>query len=68
MANQDIRCAAAANGVRLWQIAEACGMTDSSLSRLLRRELPPARKQEIFAVIGKIASQGDDYDAENEND
>ena len=60
MANQDIRRAAAASGLRLWQVAEACGMTDSSLSRLLRRELPPARKQELLAIIGKIASQGDD--------
>lgn len=59
MANQDIRRTAAANGVRLWQVAEACGMTDSSLSRLLRRELPPAKKQELVAIIGKIASQGD---------
>lgn len=60
MANQDIRRAAAASGVRLWQIADACGIADSSLSRMLRRELPTTKKQEIFAIIGKIASQGDD--------
>lgn len=59
MANQDIRRTAAANGVRLWQIAEACGMTDSSLSRLLRRELPSEKKQEILAIIDEIASRGD---------
>lgn len=59
MANQDIRRTAAANGVRLWQVAEACGMTDSSLSRLLRRELPAEKKQEILAIIDEIASRGD---------
>lgn len=59
MVNQDIRRTAAANGVRLWQIAEAYGVTDSTLSKMLRRELPPEKKQEILEIINKIASQGD---------
>lgn len=57
MMNDDVRRAAAAKGVRLWQIAEACGMADTSLSKLLRRELSLEKKQEIFAIIDEIASQ-----------
>lgn len=57
MMNDDVRRAAAANGVRLWQIAEACGIADTSFSKLLRRELPLEKKQEIFAIIDKIAKQ-----------
>lgn len=57
MKNDDVRRAAAANGVRLWQIAEACGMADTTFSKLLRRELPLEKKQEIFAIIDKIAKQ-----------
>lgn len=57
MRNNDIRQAAAASGVHLWQIAEALGIADTAFSKLLRRELPPEKKQEILAAIDKIASQ-----------
>lgn len=59
MVNLDIRRTAAANGVRLWQIAEAYGMSDSSLSKMLRRELPPEKKQEILVIIDELAPGGD---------
>lgn len=59
MQNNDIRRAAAASGICLWQIAEAYGMADTSFSKLLRRELPHEKKQEILAIIDKIASKGD---------
>ena len=45
-------------GIRLWQLAEACGMADTTFSKLLRRELPLEKKQEIFAIIDKVAAQG----------
>lgn len=60
MTNDDVRRAAAAKGVRLWQIAEACGMADTTFSKLLRRELSPEKKKEIFAIIDEIASQEGD--------
>ena len=58
MQNKDVRRAAAAKGIRLWQLAEACGMADTTFSKLLRRELPQEKKQEIFAIIDKVAAQG----------
>lgn len=57
MQNTDIRRAAAANGVRLWEIAEALGIADSTLSKMLRKELPHEKKQDIFAIIDKLSSQ-----------
>lgn len=57
MMNQDIRRTAAGAGVRLWQIAEALGITDCTLSRKLRRELPAEEKEKIFGIIREL-SQG----------
>lgn len=57
MKNLDIRRAAAGNGVRLWQIAEALGIADCNLSRKLRKELPDEEKKAIFAIIQDL-SQG----------
>ena len=54
MTNFNIRVEAARNGVKLWQVAEKLGMTDSSLSRKLRRELPDAEQQHILTIIEEI--------------
>lgn len=58
MTNQDIRLTAAGAGVKLWQIAEALGIADCSLSRKLRRELPPGEKEQIFAIIEQLSTEG----------
>ena len=57
MYNQDIRRAAAAPGVRLWQIAEALGIADCSLSRKLRKELSAEEKERIFSIIKKLSRE-----------
>lgn len=49
--NNDVRQAARAAGVRLWQIADMIGITDGNFSRRLRRELPEEQKKEIFNII-----------------
>lgn len=59
MANQDIRLMAAGSGVKLWQVAEALGIADCSLSRKLRRELSQDEKQKIFAIINRLAKEGE---------
>lgn len=55
MSNQTIRTKATENRVRLWQIADALGITDSTFSRKLRKELPDNEKQKIFKIIDEIA-------------
>lgn len=57
MQNQDIRRAAAGAGVKLWRIAEAMGMADSSLSRKLRHELSPEEKERVYAVIRRLSEE-----------
>ena len=57
MFNQDVRRMAAGNGVRLWQIAEALGMADCSLSRKLSKELPAEEKAKIFEVIEQLSRE-----------
>lgn len=54
MANREIRTAAAAAGVRLWRVAAALGMTDSSFSRKLRFELSAEEKKKILDIIGAL--------------
>ena len=53
--NQDIRRAAQAAGVKLWQIADALGVNDGNFSRKLRHELPPDETAKILALIDEIA-------------
>lgn len=57
MKNQDIRRTAAGAGVKLWQIADALGIADCSLSRKLRKELPEDEKKEIFSIIDRLARE-----------
>lgn len=57
MVNQDIRRTAAGSGVKLWQIADALGIADFNFSRKLRKELPAAEKEKIFAIIEELAKE-----------
>ena len=54
MANNDIRSAALSSGVKLWQIADALHIADSSLSRKLRHELPTEEKAKILNIINQL--------------
>ena len=57
MRNQEIRQAAVAKKVHLWQVADGYGISDSHFSKILRHELPPEKKQKMLAIIDEIASQ-----------
>ena len=54
--NKDIRLKAAGCGVKLWQIADKLGITDSAFSRKLRKELPEAEKEKIYGIIEQLKS------------
>ena len=58
MRNKDIREAAKAAGVFLWQIAERLGIQDSNLSRKLRAELPDSEKVNLLRIIAELAGEG----------
>ena len=56
--NQDIRNAVEENGFKLWELAEALGLSsDAALSRKLRRELPTDQKEHIFRVIDRMVER-----------
>lgn len=57
MHNQDIKLLAAGNGIRLWQVAQKLGITDSYFSRKLRKELPEKEKAKIRAIITELSNQ-----------
>ena len=56
MTNEDVRQKAASAGIKLWQIADALGMTDGNFSRKLRHELTEGQKEKVYAIIAKLSS------------
>lgn len=57
LANSDIRSRAKTKGVRLWEIAEFLKVSDPTMTRMLRRELPNEEKQRFLSIIEEIASE-----------
>lgn len=55
--NEQIREAAKNAGVKLWQVAEAVGVSDCHFSRKLRHELPEDEKAHILGVIKSLAKE-----------
>ena len=55
-ANQEIREYAAKNGVYLWEIALAIGISEPTMTRKLRTELPENEREMIMRVINELAA------------
>lgn len=55
MSNEDIRSYAKENKVALWMIAKRLGVSEPTITRWLRIELEPLKKQEFMNVIDEIA-------------
>lgn len=60
MANEAIREKVKATGVKYWEVAERIGVSDVTLCRQMRRELPEARQQLILRAIDELAGRGTD--------
>ena len=56
MANQDIRSYAKKNGVKLWQIAKVKGISEPTMTRLLRQELSEDEKVAFIRIINELAA------------
>ena len=56
MANEDLKRETYGAGLKVWQVAERYGISDSSFSRKLRRELPDGEKEKIRAIIAELAA------------
>lgn len=57
LANADIRAAAKEAGVSLWEIADALNVSEPTVTRMLRHELPDDRKHELMAAIKSVSSR-----------
>ncbi len=57
MKNKDIRQEAQKANVKLWQIAEKLSVTDSTFSKILRKELSTEQKEKIFAIIATLETE-----------
>ncbi len=57
MANEAVRVAAKRAGVKLWEVADYCGMADTTLSRQMRKELPKEKQQTLLGAVKAIAAQ-----------
>ena len=54
MTNVEIRLALRQTGVRQWELAERLKVSEWTLCRRLRHELPPERKQEALEAVRVI--------------
>ncbi len=57
MKNSEIRNSAKEKGVKLWEIADALSIADTTLSKKLRRELSAEEKEMILGVIEQLAGK-----------
>ena len=55
--NLDVRAAAKKAGVYLYDIAYQLGISEPTMTRMLRRELPADKKQQLFKTIDLIQAE-----------
>ena len=54
MCNLDIRAEISTRGLYHYAVAEELGVSETTFCRMLRKELPANRKNEIFAAIERL--------------
>lgn len=55
--NNDLREMAKNNDVRFWAIADKMNISEASMTRLLRKELPKEEKEKIISIINQIVKE-----------
>lgn len=61
MSNVQIKSYAMLRGVKLYQIAEKLRISEATMSRMMRKELAPEKRQEIMQIIDQL-SEGTRHD------
>ena len=59
MQNLDLRKSAKAAGIPLWRIAEALEISEPTMTRKLRHELPENEKKQLLDLIKQLAEEGE---------
>ena len=62
MQNLDLRKSAKAAGIPLWRIADAIGVSEPTMTRKLRHELPENEKKQLLNLIKQLAREGENAD------
>lgn len=57
LANNELRQKARSCGVPLWMIAVELGISEPTMTRRLRRELPAKEKEKLLAVVANLAQK-----------
>lgn len=57
MINDSIRSKARVKNVKFWEIADALSISEATLTRKLRRELPDAEREKLLRIIEEIAQR-----------
>lgn len=55
--NLDIRKQMKENNIRQWQVAEQMGISEFTLSRKLRKELPQEQKDQLLEAVEKLKGE-----------
>ena len=56
LSNQDLRATAKSKNVRLWKIADKLNISEPTMTRKLRRELPAEEKAKIIKIIDELSA------------
>ena len=62
MNNNEVRKALKSNGVFLWEVGNALGVSESTMTRMMRTEIPEEKKQKILEAIQRIREEREAVD------
>ena len=62
MNNFELRNELKRHGFACWQLADLLGVSEATLTRILRHELPPERREHIMQLIETAAERRDRND------
>lgn len=57
MCNKELRTYAKEKGVCLWQVAQALGISEPTMTRRMRRELSQQDKQAMRVIVDALAAE-----------
>ena len=63
-ANYEIRSECHKYNIKLWELAEWIGVSESTMTRKLRRELPSEQRDHILSMICKLTEHKAEQEAE----
>ncbi len=59
MSNSDIRKKAAQSGIPLWKVGRELGISEATISRKLREELPETERKRWLEAIDRLIAAGE---------